>query len=91
LDGFPHQKVKVISFLSDNKANTTGNLRPAAATVVFDKEDFLPNAPMEINTKKSLTSTNENCEIKDGIRGQLPKLDSVGEQEAPKEFVCSER
>jgi hypothetical protein len=46
---------------------------------------------MEINTKKSLTSTNENCEVKDGIRGQLPKLDSVREQEAPKEFVCSER
>jgi hypothetical protein len=35
-------KVKVVDFLSDNKANPTSNIRSIAATVGFDEEDLLP-------------------------------------------------
>jgi hypothetical protein len=77
LDRFSHLKVKIINFLSNNKADPTDDVGSAAAAVAFDKEDILPWAPMGINTKKNFASSNKNREMEDGVRRQLPELNTV--------------
>jgi hypothetical protein len=87
LDGLPHRKIEVIIFLSNDQADTTDHMGAFASTVAFDIKDIPPKTPVGVNAEESLAHRYENGKVEDGIWGQLPELDPVGEKKASEEFV----
>ena len=46
---------------------------------------------MWLDPKKTFAQGDEDSKLKDRVRRQLPELDTVGEENAPKEFVGRKR
>jgi hypothetical protein len=59
--------------------------------MAFDIEDFTPQAPMGVNAEESFAEGNEDGEMKDGIRGQLPELNPIGKEKRTNKFVVRKR
>jgi hypothetical protein len=57
------------------------------SAVSLDIENLPPKVPVGVNAEEGLTYRDENGEVEDGIWGQLPELDPVGETKASEEFV----
>ena len=62
-------------------------MRAFASAVALDEENFPPKTPVGVDAKVSLTDGDENGQVKDGIWGQLPKLNPIGEKKTSKKLV----
>jgi hypothetical protein len=59
--------------------------------VALDIEDLPPKPLVGVNAEEGLAYGDENGEVEDGIWGQLPNLDPIGENKAAEELVGWER
>lgn len=62
-------------------------MRAFASTVALDEEDFFPKTPVGVDAEESLANSDEDGQVKDGIWGQLPKLNPIGKKKASKKLV----
>jgi hypothetical protein len=62
-----------------------------ASAVAFDIKNLPPKALVGVNAEEGLAHRDENGKVEDGLWGQLPELDPVGEKKATEEFVGLER
>jgi hypothetical protein len=87
LDRFPHWKIEIVVFLSDDEADSTDNMRTFASAVALDIENLPPKIPVGVNAEEYLAYSDGNDDVEDGVWSQLPKLNPIGEKKATEEIV----
>jgi hypothetical protein len=87
LERLSHREVEVINFLPNDEADTADHVRAFVAIVALNIKNLPPQTPVRINAEENLANSDKDQEMENGIRSQVPELNSVEKEERTKKFV----
>jgi hypothetical protein len=87
LDGVRKLDVEIIDIGSDTDNYTTYVVGGVVSAIAAKAENALPKSPIRSDSKKAFAKRDKNRNVKDGIGGQLVKLNPIDKEKTAEEIV----
>ena len=87
LDGVGEFDVKVLDVRANANNNTTYVVSDVVGAIAAEAKDALPQSPVWLDSEEAFTEGNENCDMEDGVGGQLMQLHPINKKKTAEEIV----